>query len=81
MYNEQERSSDILVKVLIDKVDKLHGKLDEHILEEEKKIQELLDAWKTGKSVVWFIKVAAAVVGSVAIAWAWVTDHLSIGVK
>ncbi len=76
-----ERKGDALIELLIEKIDALDKKLDNHMVDESKKIADLLEAWNTGKHVVSFIKIAATVGASIALGWAWITDHFTIGIK
>lgn len=72
---------DILLQVLIEKIDKLDTKLDTHMEVESKKINELVETFNTAKHVVWFIKWAAVVTASLATAIMWVVNTFSIGIK
>ena len=78
MTQPYERKGDALIQELIDKISDLDKKLDNHMKEESDKISELLEAWNTGKHVVWFIKIAATIGISIALGWAWITDHFTI---
>lgn len=78
---DYERKGDALIELLIEKLESLDKKLDDHMKEESTKITELLEAWNTGKHVVWFIKIAATIGVSIALGWAWITDHFTIGLK
>lgn len=78
---DYERKGDTLLQLLIEKIDAIDQKLDKHMQEEEDKISELIEAWNTGRHVVWFIKMAAGIGVSIALGWAWITDHFTIGIK
>jgi hypothetical protein len=69
------------LELIISKIDTLDAKLDKHIQDEENRIGELVEAWKTAKGIVWFVKITAGVVASLAIGWAWISNHFVIGVK
>jgi hypothetical protein len=79
--NEYDRKDDVLIQLLIDKVDNLSDKLDTHMVEEAKKMNEITEAFQTGKHVVWFIKVTAAVATSLALGWVFFKEHFTIGLK
>lgn len=78
---EYIRKSDVQIQQLCEKVDELSKALAIHIKEEDDKINELLDAWKAAKHGVWLIKLLAGIVTSAALAWVWIGEHLTIGVK
>lgn len=84
----EERRDNTLIGLLIEKVDKLDSKLDTHMSneEEEKKkqtaaIAELKNAFDTATTAVKVIKWIAGIVAALALTWAFIKEHLTIGVK
>ncbi len=78
---EHTRKGDQLIELILEKLEALDTKLENHMREEDNKIGELVDAWNASKHIVTFVKWTAAIVTSVALGWAWITDHFTVGVK
>ena len=79
--SDYERKGDTVLDLVLQKLEDLDTKLEKHMVEEENKISELIDAWNTSKHIVLFVKWTAAIITSLALGWAWVTDHFTIGIK
>lgn len=84
----EDRRDNNLITLLIEKVDSLNIKLDTHmsVEEEEKKkqteaIAELKAAFDTAVAAVKVIRWLAAIVAALALSWAFIKEHLTIGVK
>lgn len=78
-YNK--RDSDMLLNLLIEKVDKLDAKVELHMANEKENIGLLMETFNTAKHVVWFIKWVAVIAAAIGATWAWIGDHFTIGVK
>ena len=86
--NNYERKSDQLIEELIKRFDSLEKKVEDHITTEQERMEttlsqldELIKAWNQAKGIVWFVKVVASIVGTVGLAWAFLHNHFSIGIK
>jgi hypothetical protein len=79
--SDYDRKDDQLIEMLISEVKTLRMELQDHMKEEGESIKELIEAFNTAKHVVWFIKMSAAVVGGLGLAWAFLHNHFTIGVK
>ena len=84
----EDRRDNALISLLNDKIDKLDSKLDTHMVNEEKEkkqqtasIAELKAAFDTAVTAVRVIKWIVSIVAAVALAWAFIKDNLTIGVK
>lgn len=71
----------ILLNVLIEKIDKLDYKLENHMQNEADNVSILMETFNTAKHVVWFIKWVAVIASAIGLTWAWVYNHFTIGVK
>jgi K+-sensing histidine kinase KdpD len=85
---EEERRNDILMQLLIDKVDNLTNKLDAHMIKEEKDkeaqakdINEIKETFKTAKTAVLVVKWGAAIIAALAASWLFLKENFIIGVK
>lgn len=78
-YNK--RDSDMLLKLLIEKVDKLDAKVELHMTNEAENIGLLMETFNTAKHVVWFIKWLSGIAVAIGLTWAWLHNHFTIGVK
>jgi len=81
MSDLNKREGDALIQLLIDEVKELRTELRSHMTQEASEIKELKEAFGTAKSVIWFIKVAAGIVAGLAVAWAFILNHFTIGIK
>ena len=75
------RRGDQLIELVLEKIEALDQKLENHMKEEDAKISDLVDAWNASKHIVVFVKWTAAIITSIALGWAWVTNHFEVGVK
>lgn len=78
MTTEQQ---DMLLNVLIEKIDKLDAKLESHMAAEADNVGILMETFNTAKHVIWFIKWLAVVASALGLTWAWLYNHFTIGVK
>jgi hypothetical protein len=78
---ERRRHDDTVLDLILEKIEALDSKLSNHITEEDNKIGELVDAWNTSKHIVWFVKWLATIAAALALSWAWVHNHFTVGIK
>lgn len=79
--SNHKREGDLLLTILIEKVDKLDAKLESHMSKEAENVEVLMETFNTAKHVVWFIKWLAVVASALGLTWAWIYNHFTIGVK
>jgi hypothetical protein len=76
-----ERRDNKLIELLIKEVQDMRQELKDHQTREKLDLQELKDAFNTAKSVVWFVKWSAGIVGTLAVSWIFLKEHFIFGVK
>ncbi len=79
--SEYDRKNDALIELLIKEVQDMRQDLRDHMVKESSEIGEIKEVFATAKHVVWFIKWAAGVGAACFLAWAFLKDHFTIGLK
>lgn len=91
----EDNSSHMLLKLLAERVeefgsklDRLDARLDSHMVKEEKDkeqqmkdIAELKETFNAAKVAITVVKWGAALIGAIALSWAFIKDHFTIGIK